>query len=299
MLTLTAADRGQHTNTVLVRFAPVVMVLLWSTGFIGTKLSLYYGEPFTLLLWRCAITAAVMAVVGLVMKAPWPRDGKSIAMASLVGICIHGFFLSGSYLAVSQGVTTGIVALIVGVQPLLTAVAAGVFLGEQVTKRQWSGLYLGFIGVVMVISNKFSIGTPEFNGTGFAVMSLFGMTIGTLLQKRYGSEIDMRTNMVIQFTAASLAFAVFAVLFETMEVQWSGELILVQAWLVFALSIGAVAITYVLIKLNSAFEVGSLFYLIPPVVAVLGFLFFGESLDIYGIMGMGVAVSGVALVTRS
>ena len=299
MLTLTAADRGQHTNTVLIRFAPVVMVLLWSTGFIGTKLSLYYGEPFTLLLWRCAITAAFMAVVSLLMKAPWPKNIKSIAMASLVGICIHGFFLSGSYLAVSQGVTTGIVALIVGVQPLLTAVAAGLFLGEQITKRQWSGLYLGFIGVVMVISNKFSIGTPEFNGTGFAVMSLFGMTIGTLLQKRYGSEIDMRTNMVIQFTAASLAFAVFAVLFETMEVQWSGELILVQAWLVFALSIGAVAITYVLIKLNSAFEVGSLFYLIPPVVAVLGFLFFGESLDIYGIMGMGVAVSGVALVTRS
>jgi drug/metabolite transporter (DMT)-like permease len=299
MLTFSAADGGQHTNAVLIRFAPVVMVLLWSTGFIGTKLSLYYGEPFTLLLWRCAITAAVMAVVGLLMKAPWPRDGKSIAMASLVGICIHGFFLSGSYLAVSQGVTTGIVALIVGVQPLLTAVAAGVFLGEQVTKRQWSGLFLGFIGVVMVISNKFSIGTSEFNGTGFAVMSLFGMTIGTLIQKRYGSKIDMRTNMVIQFTAASMVCAVFAVLFETMEVHWSGELILVQAWLVFALSIGAVAITYALIKLNSAFEVGSLFYLIPPVVAVLGFLFFGETLDIYGVLGMGVAVSGVALVTRN
>jgi drug/metabolite transporter (DMT)-like permease len=130
-------------------------------------------------------------------------------------------------------------------------------------------------------------------------MSLFGLTIGTLVQKRYGSVIDMRTNMVIQFAAASLVLAVFAAFFETMEVQWTGELILVQAWLVFALSIGAVAITYILIKFNSAVEVGSLFYLVPLVVAVLGYFFFGESLNVYSVMGMGVAVSGVALVTRN
>jgi len=130
-------------------------------------------------------------------------------------------------------------------------------------------------------------------------MSLFGLTIGTLVQKRYGSVIDMRTNMVIQFAAASLVLAVFAAFFETMEVPWTGELILVQAWLVFALSIGAVAITYILIKFNSAFEVGSLFYLVPLVVAVLGYFFFGESLNVYSVMGMGVAVSGVALVTRN
>lgn len=293
------AEAGPATGGVVIRAAPAFMVVLWSTGFIGTKLSLPYGEPFTLLLWRLVITAAVMTAISLLMRAPWPRDGKSIAMASVIGVCIHGFFLSGSYLAVNQGVSTGIVALVVALHPLLTAIAAGPFLGERVSRRQWSGLLLGFAGVALVVSNKFSFGTQEFNGTGFAVMSLIGMTAGTLVQKRYGINIDMRTNMAIQFTAAALVLAVFAAFFETMEVRWTGAFMLVQAWLVCGLSIGAVALTYMLIRLNAASKVASLFYLMAPVVAVMGFFLFGETLSLYGIIGMGVTVFGVALVTRT
>jgi len=274
------------------------MVLLWSTGFIGTKLSLYFGEPFTLIFWRCVTAAAFMTAVSVLMRAPWPRDGKTIAFTALIGILVHGFVLGGSYLAVDHGVSTGIVALVVGLQPVLTAVFAGPFFGERVTRRQSFGLLLGFAGVALVVSNKFSIGTEAFYGSGYAFLSLFGITAGTLIQKRHGPSVDMRTGMVIQFTATAVVMGVLASLFETRDVQWTGQLILVHVWLVFALSIGAIALTYLLIRIDPISRVASLFYLTSPVVAVMGYFLFGETLNLYGVFGMGIAIIGVALVMR-
>ena len=282
----------------LVRTAPITMVLLFSTGFIGTKLSLFFGEPFTLIFWRCVTAAAFMGAVSLLMRATWPRDVKTIAFMALVGILLHGFALGGSYLAVSHGVSTGIVALVIGLQPVLTAVFAGPFFGERVTRRQSLGLLLGFAGVALVVSNKFSVGTEAFYGSVYAFMSLFGITAGTLIQKRHGASLDMRTGMVIQFTATAIVMAILATIFETMAVQWTGKFILVHVWLVFGLSIGAIALTYLLIRIDPISKVASLFYLMPPVVAVMGYFLFGETLNLYGVFGMGIAIIGVALVMR-
>jgi len=287
----------EPAKSFLIRAVPIPMVLLWSTGFIGTKLSLYFGEPFTLLFWRCLTAAVFMAAVSLVMRAPWPRGGKTIAFTALVGLLVHGGVLGGSYLAVDHGVSTGIVALIVGLQPVLTAVFAGPLFGERVTRLQGFGLFLGFAGVALVVSNKFSVGTEAFYGSGYAFMSLFGITAGTLIQKRHGPSVDMRTGMVIQFTATAVVMALLASLFETMDVQWTGQFILVHVWLVFALSIGAIALTYLLIRIDPISEVASLFYLTAPVVAVMGYFLFGETLNLYGFLGMGIAIIGVALVT--
>lgn len=283
----------------LIRAAPVPMILLWSTGFIGTKLALYFGEPFTLLFWRCLTAAAFMVAVSLVMRAPWPRDGKTIGFTALVGLLVHGGVLGGSYLAVDHGVSTGIVALVVGLQPVLTAVFAGPLFGERVTRLQAFGLLLGFAGVALVVSNKFAMGTEAFYGVGYAFLSLVGITAGTLVQKRHGPSVDMRTGMAIQFTATAVVMALLASLFENWEAEWTGQAILVHLWLVFALSIGAIALTYLLIRIDPISKVASLFYLTSPVVAVMGYFLFGETLNLYGAIGMAVAIAGVALVLRS
>ncbi len=278
--------------------APVAMVLLWSTGFIGTRLSLPFGEPFTLLFWRFATTALVMAAVCMAMRVAWPRDARTIAALALTGIFVHGIFLSGSYLAVDHGVSTGIVALVVGLQPIVTAIVAGPLFGERVTQRQIVGLLLGFGGVALVVSSKFTVGTEAFYGAGYAVMALIGMTAGTLLQKRFGASTDIRSAIVVQFAASALAAAVLAQLFETAQVRWTAGFLLVHLWLVFGCSISAVGLTYLLIRADAISKVASLFYLIAPLVAVMGFVLFGETLGVLGMTGMAIAVLGVALVMR-
>lgn len=287
---------GARRSGLLIRTGPVLMVVLWSTGFIGTKLSLPFGEPFTLLFWRFATTALVMVIVCRVMRVIWPRDPVTIALAALTGLFTHAAFLAGSYLAVGSGVSTGIVALVVGLQPIVTAIVAGPLLGERVSMRQAAGLLLGFCGIALVVWGKFSIGSTAFFGIGYAVLSLLGITAGTLLQKRFGTAIDMRSNIVIQYVAAALVTGVLAGLFETMAVRWTGEFLLVHLWLVFGCSIGAVAVTFALIGAGAVSRVASLFYLVAPLVAVMGYLMFDETLGLPGIAGMAIAVAGVALV---
>lgn len=283
----------------LIRIAPLAMVALWSTGFIGTKLSLPYGEPFTLLFWRFVTTASVMAAVCVALGVAWPRAPRAIAACAVTGLFVHAMFLGGSYLAVAHGVSTGIVALVVGLQPIVTAVAAVPLFGERITRRQTVGLVLGFAGVALVVAGKIAPGGPLLvAGVGYAVMSLVGMTAGTLLQKRFGAAIDLRSGIVIQFAAAAVVAGALALAFEATQVRWTAGFIAVHLWLVFGCSIGAVALTYLLIRADAIARVASLFYLIAPLVAVMGYLLFGETLGPAGIAGMAVAVAGVALVVR-
>ena len=184
---------------------PGLFVLLWSTGFIFAKLGLPYAEPFTFLTWRFAIVAGLMLAVAFATGAPWPRDLRMFGHIAVVGVLMHGFYLGGTFAAIGAGVSAGVAALIVGLQPLLTATVVGPLLGERVSLLQWSGLALGFAGVALVLWNKLGLGEAPLWGYGFSFLALLGITAATLYQKRFCSTMDWRSGGAIQYAAATLA----------------------------------------------------------------------------------------------
>ena len=192
----------------------------------------------------------------------------------------------------------GISALIPGLQPVLTAFFARYVLDERLTARQWFGVALGFVGVVLVVANKLSLSGDLVGGMLLSGISLIGITAGTLYQKKYGGEMDLRSGSVIQFSASAIVIWALAFIFESREIQWSEDLFFALFWLVFVMSIGAISLLMLLIRKGAAAKVASLFYLVPPVTAIMGFLMFGETLGVTELIGFGATVVGVALVTR-
>lgn len=281
-----------------LRLMPGLFVLLWSTGFIGAKYGLPYVEPLTFLLLRLGLVAVVLALVALVSRAPWPRDWATAGRIALAGLLVHGVYLSGIFIAIAHGLPAGVTALVVGIQPLLTAALSGPLLGERVTGRQWAGLLLGLAGVGLVVREKLAIDAAHLVPLGYALVALVGITLGTLYQKRHGGGMDLRSGTAIQYGATALALAVAAPLTETMQVQWTGEFVFALLWLCFVLSVGAIFLLFALIRRGAAAKVASLFYLTPPVTALIAWILFGEKLGIVALAGMAVAVCGVALVNR-
>ena len=277
---------------------PALFVLLWSSGFIGAKFGLPYAEPFTFLLIRFLLVVALMLPVALWMQAPWPNSPTVVAHIAVAGLLIHAGYLAGVFGAIHLGVPAGIVALIAGLQPIIAAVAAGPLLGEKVTTRQWLGLALGFAGVVMVISGKTALQWGNTSGTALAFLALASFTAGTLYQKRFCSHLDLRSGSVIQFGSSALVLAPLAYFLETMQVVWSGEFIFALAWLTLVLSLGAISLLYLMIRHGEAARVSSLFYLTPPVTAIIAYFVFGEKLGLAALAGMALSVLGVALVVR-
>ena len=281
----------------LARTAPLLFVLLWSTGFLGAKLGLPHAAPLAFLLARYLAVLVLMTPIALASGAPWPRDGRQWFHIGVSGLLLHACYLGGVFVAIGLGLPAGVTALVVGLQPLLTATVAGRLLGERVLPRQWLGLVLGFIGVALVLSNRL--------GTGFgpvalvpAAFALVAITGGTLYQKRFCPHFDWRSGAVAQFlpTAMVTAVAVFAL--DGYRIDWTGEFVFALAWLVLVLSIGAISLLNWLIRHGSAVNVASLFYLTPPTTALLAWLFFGESLTGIGLAGMAIAVWGVYLSRR-
>ena len=274
----------------------ILFVLLWSTGFIGAKLGLPYAEPFTFLLIRFWLVTAMVLVLAVVTRAPWPRASRDAFHLIVTGILIHATFLSGVFSSMYNGVPAGVTALIVGMQPVLTAIAVGPVLGEKVNLRQWFGLGLGVIGVALVVQNKLSLNPSETGGFAWSAVALLGITAGTLYQKKFCSTLDLRTGTVIQYAAAGVVMLLAAPLFESMQVAWTGEFVFALLWLSLVLSVGAIFLLYVLIRRGKASSVASLFYLVPPCTALIAYFVFGETLGFAAILGMGIAVVGVALV---
>ncbi|MCB2101884.1 MAG: DMT family transporter [Rhodobacterales bacterium] len=291
-------NKGRGPALVRDTLTPALFVVLWSTGFIGAKLGLPHAEPFTFLFLRFAILAVLLTVVALVLRAPWPADRAAVGRMVVAGLMVHGAYLGGVFAGIHWGVPAGLAALIVGVQPLLTAVAAGPVLGERVTGRQWLGLMIGLAGVVLVLWDKLSLNREHAVGVAFCLFALVGITAGTLYQKRHGAAMDLRTGSAIQFAAAAVPMGLLALAFETRVVEWTGSFIFALAWLVVVLSLGAISLLYILIRRGAASKVASLFYLVPPVTAVIAYFLFGETLGPAAILGMGLAVVGVALVTK-
>ena len=277
--------------------APILFVLLWSTGFIGARYGLPYIEPMTFLGLRMVIVVAILFVIARIAGARWP-DGPEIGHSLIAGALVHGLYLGGVFTAISQGVPAGISALIPGLQPILTSTIANRFMGETVTRLQWLGLALGLIGVVLVLHDRSIVFAGSPLGWAASVVSLIGITLGTLYQKRYCGAIDWRTGNLVQYTGAAVLFWIGAFAFETRAIHWSGELFFALAWLILVLSIAAVGLMYWLIRRSAATGFASLFYLVPAVTALFAFLLFGEKLDALSIAGMLVCAVGVVLANR-
>jgi drug/metabolite transporter (DMT)-like permease len=282
-----------------VAWMPGTFVFLWSTGFIGAKLGLPYAQPVTFLLLRFAFVLALMFPIALALRARWPASPAQVAHIGVAGVLLHGGYLGGVFTAIHSGMSAGLAALIVGLQPVLTAIAVAPILRERVSARQWLGLALGFGGVALVVAQRATLaGLTPFGGAMIA-LALASITAGTVYQKRFCGAFDLRTGSVIQFVAAGAVLAPFAFAFEHEPVRWTGELVFAMAWLVLVLSIGAISLLTLLIRRGATTKVASLFYLVPPFTAVIAFLIFDERLGALGIAGFALAVIGVALVVRS
>ena len=279
------------------RFYPFLFVFLWSTGFIGAKYGLPYAEPLSFLLIRYGFVIALMTAIALATRAPWPKAPAQWLHIGVSGVLVHAIYLGGVFVAIKHGLPAGITALVVGMQPLLTAFGAGWLLGEKVSGRQWGGLGLGFVGVGLVVSGKLSEGAlgPMLIP---ALIALLGITAGTLYQKRFCAKFDLRTGSVIQFVPTAVVTAIAIALFEDFHVEWTGQFIFALGWLVLVLSLGAISLLNLLIRSGSAVNVASLFYLTPLSTALIAWAIFGEKLTLTAAVGMALAVSGVYLVAR-
>ncbi|MDD3353022.1 DMT family transporter [Zoogloea sp.] len=285
----------------MAHFYPLLFVLLWSTGFIGAKYGLPYAEPLSFLSSRYVLVIGLMGLLALATRAPWPRAPRQWLHIGITGLLVHGVYLGGVFTAIHQGLPAGLTALVVGLQPLLTALGAGWLLGERVLARQWAGLVLGFGGVGLVVSHKVAAATatPQLSAMlAPALLALLGITAGTLYQKRFCPSFDLRTGSVIQFIPTLLATLLVASHTEHMHIQWSSPFIFALLWLVLALSLGAISLLNLLIRNGSAVNVASLFYLTPPTTALIAWVAFGETLTGMALVGMGLTVFGVWLARK-
>lgn len=278
---------------------PALFVFLWSSGFIGAKYGLPYCGPLTYLALRYGCVVILMLPVCWLARAAWPSSATETGHVLVAGALMQAGYLGGVFVAISLGMPAGVAALIVGLQPILTAFLSEHMVDERATRRQWLGLALGFLGVMTVVWNKMSLGAVTWGGALAATVGLLSITLGTLYQKRYCAHVDMRTNSALQFISALVVTAPLAVMFESLEVQWTLQFGLALAWMVFGLSLGAVFLLFSLIRRGAATAVVSLIYLCPPVTAILAWLAFGEAYTLWAALGMGITVAGVWLVTKA
>jgi len=297
MTTTTTAQRSEALTAIY----PLFFVVLWSTGFIGAKFGLPDAEPLTFLALRYLAVLVLMGAITWIMRAPWPRTGLEWIHIAVSGLLIHAVYLGGVFTAISHGLPAGVTSLVVGLQPVLTALGAGMLLGERVRPTQWLGLALGFAGVGLVVAHKVAASANDGTLSAMllpAVIALVAITAGTLYQKRFCHSFDLRTGSVIQFLPCLVFTALVASQTETMLVQWTGSFIFALGWLVLVLSLGAVSLLNVLIRSGSAVNVASLFYLTPPTTALIAWALFGETLTGLSLIGMGLTVFGVWLARK-
>jgi drug/metabolite transporter (DMT)-like permease len=276
--------------------APAVFVVLWSTGFIGSKYGLPYAEPFTFLTLRMLLVVAILGAVLLVTRPVWP-NATGLGHSAVTGMLMHGLYLGGVFVAINRGLPAALTALIVGLQPVLTSTLANRLLGERVLPRQWLGLAIGLAGVFLIVRGNITsgAGAPAIAWIASTV-ALIGITAGTLYQRRFGGNIDWRCGFLFQYGAAGVMFVIAAFALEKREVNWDPHFIGALAWMVLVLSLGAIWLLYFLIRRSAATRVVSLFYLTPPVTALMAWAMFGDKLDFISLAGMAACAAGVFLV---
>jgi drug/metabolite transporter (DMT)-like permease len=281
----------------LIRFMPLVFVLIWSTGFIVARYGMPHSPPLTFLVVRYLLSILCFLPWIMLAKVAWPQGRVQWGHLAITGILMHAGYLGGVWAAVKAGMGSGLSALIVGLQPVLTAIWLS-STGAQVTRRQWAGLVLGFGGLVLVVSRKFGQGAEaDWVNLSFAALALVSITVGTLYQKRYVSPCDVRSANAVQIMAALAVTLPFS-LFETEAMQWNIELAAAMAWSVLALTVGGSSLLYILIQRGAATAVTSLLYLVPPTTAVMAWVLFSEAITLATVVGTALTALGVSLVIK-
>lgn len=289
-----------HSHPVFDLFVPLLFVALWSTGFIGAKYGLPAAEPFTFLLIRMLITVAILGLLIPFFQVSWPHRAMDYLHLSIVGILIHGMYLGGVFSAIYRGVDSGLSAVIVGLQPLVTVMLSSIWLGENIGRSKLIGMILGFVGITVVIGDR-GIGIHGIDAMGLimCVIALLAISIGTIYQKRNCTHFDLLPGVCIQYVATAIFLMILSFSLETREVDWNLRFVSALAWLVLVLSIGAVLLLMWIIRHGEAGKVASLFYLVPPFVTVEAWLLFDERLSLTAIVGIALCVGGVAMVMNA
>jgi drug/metabolite transporter (DMT)-like permease len=292
-------------STAWIKAMPVVFVLIWSTGFIVARYGMPHAPPFSFLLLRYLLSMACFGLWIAWARVPWPRERTQWLHLAVTGVLMHAGYLGGVWAAVKAGMGSGLSALIVGLQPVLTALWLSYSLrgSDQpgVTPRQWLGLLLGCVGLLMVVWRKLTWGSPMDHVTPlnmlFALGALLSITIGTLYQKRFVKPCDVRSAITVQLLAAWVVTAPLA-LFETEAMHWNAELVGAMAWSVLGLTLGGSSLLYLLIQRGAAASVTSLMFLVPPTTAVLAWCLFDETITWVTLLGTAVTALGVSWVVR-
>jgi drug/metabolite transporter (DMT)-like permease len=282
-----------------LRAMPAVFVLIWSTGFVVARFGMPHAPPFSFLSWRYALSCAAFLLWVKWARAAWPQGGRQWLHLAATGVLMHGGYLGGVWSAVKLGLGAGTASLIVGLQPLLTALWMSAMGSEhRVSARQWLGLSLGLAGLTLVVWHRLGMGEASAPSLAWAVAALLSITAGTLYQKRFVRPCDVRSANLVQL-AAALAVSLPLALAEPQAMDWTRELVGAMGWSVLVLTLGGSSLLYLLIQRGAATQVASLMYLVPPCTAVLAWVLFGEALGLRVLGGIGLAVAGVVLVTRT
>lgn len=284
-------------QTALKRLIPAAFVLIWSSGFIIARYGMPHAEPMTFSFLRFAGVLVLMVPAVLILRPVWP-NWRQIGHIGVAGLLVQAVYLGGVWAAVRHGMSAGLVALIVGLQPILTAWFSA-FVAERITGRQWIGLLLGLSGVALVVMAKLSLTGLPLTSLLLAALGLAGITVGTLYQKRFCPSFDLRAGSVIQFTVSALACLPFMFLFETRQIDWHPEMIGALIWAVLGLSIGAISLLFLMIREGAATQVTSLLYLTPPTTAVMAWFLFDEPITLLTVSGTLLTVWGVWWVMSS
>lgn len=288
-----SAPRNANGDALLAWY----FVVIWGSGFIATKIGIQYAAPFTFLSLRFAFGIMCLVPLALWLKPAWPQTPRDWLHIIIAGLLMHAIHLSGSHYAQYLGMSAGVVAVILALQPLATAfIARGS--GERVTPLQWFGIALGFAGVALIVWHKLDVHAVSVGSLIAVLTGLASLTAGTLYQRKFCPTVDLRSGALIQFAASFVVLLPFSIAFEGAKVQWSWQLIGAIFFLVIFASILAVNALHILMRHNEATRVTSMLYL-PPVFAVaMEYLVFGVVPTAISFVGIVVTSIGVALAMR-
>ena len=294
---------GNDRQDLLVRAMPAVFVVVWATGFIVARYGMPHAPPRKFLAMRYALSVACFLAWAFVARAAWPANRTQVGHLAITGILMHAGYLGGVWAAVKDGMGAGLSALLVGLQPVLTAFWVS-RRGGEVGRRQWMGLALGLAGLLLVVWQKLGLGEVHARNLAFALIALVSITAGTLYQKRFVQPCDVRTANLVQL-AAAFAVTLPLALLETEGMRWTlpdgtinAQLTGALAWSVLGLTLGGSSLLYLLIQRGAATTVTSLMYLVPPTTALMAWVLFGEPITATIVAGMALTAVGVSLVVR-